>query len=258
MHELGIAQSLLDLGVDQLSVDAALLLNATVNTAGRAGFVFDRYAADAFKFVAIDAARDQVIIGHYTAKTGWVNDAVVSKLIDAGTDYSLGLSLKGSTVSVTLDGQSVAGYVYNAVTVDGHFGLISSAGQASFDDLTVKTSDRAFAAVAAGSSATASTAMPAQTADGSLALMGTLDADLLQDAGADPGTTRTNRAHDLRLLDWVEVPTVSHNDSEKDRRGRQEAKAPTAGEPANATLAVALWDDWLVIESGAGSPEEGV
>jgi hypothetical protein len=142
--------SLLDLGPDNLSIDAVLDLSAKVNTQGRAGFVFDRYSAENFKFVAIDAATDQVIIGHYTAKTGWVNDAVASRVINTGTDYILGISLKGSTVSVTLNGQAVAGFAYNAVTVDGRFGLMASSGAASFDDVTVKTSDRAFAASSGG------------------------------------------------------------------------------------------------------------
>jgi hypothetical protein len=142
--------SLLDLGPDNLSVDAVLDLSAKVNTQGHAGFVFDRYSADNFKFAAIDAVTDQVIIGHYTAKSGWVNDAVASKVINTGTDYTLGISLKGSTVSVTLNGQAVVGFAYNAVTVDGRFGLMASSGAASFDDVTVKTSDRAFAAAGGG------------------------------------------------------------------------------------------------------------
>jgi len=86
-----------------------------------------------------------VIIGHYTAKSGWVNDAVLARTIDAGVDYTLGVSLKGSTVSVTLNAQAAVGFAYNAVTVDGDFGLLATAGAASFDDVKVKTSDRAFA-----------------------------------------------------------------------------------------------------------------
>jgi hypothetical protein len=145
------AFNLIDLPVvDRLSVDATLELSATVSTQGRAGFVFDRYSADNFKFVMIDAPADKVIIGHYTAKSGWVNDAVLAKTIDAGVDYTLGVSLKGSTVSATLNGQAAVGFAYNAVTVDGYFGLLASSGQASFDDVKVKTSDRAFAQVSGG------------------------------------------------------------------------------------------------------------
>jgi len=143
--------SLLDLGPDNLAVSSYLELSTTVSTGttgstgGRAGFIFDRYADGSFKFAAIDAPADQVIIGHYTPKSGWVSDAVVSKVINAGTSYTLRVALKGTTVSVTLDGQTVLGYAFNAATVDGSFGLMATGGSASFDDVRVKTNDPAFA-----------------------------------------------------------------------------------------------------------------
>jgi hypothetical protein len=155
----GTAASLVDLPVvDGLSTNALLELSAKVNTQGRAGFVFDRYALDDFKFVAIDAVTDQVIIGHYTKKSGWVNDAVASRTINAGTDYTLGISVKATTVSVTLNGQAVVGHAFNAVAVDGDFGLLAVSGQTSFDDVKIKTSDRAFAP-SAGSNMLASESM---------------------------------------------------------------------------------------------------
>jgi hypothetical protein len=138
------AVSLLDLGVDNLNVSSVLDLSATVNTQGRAGFIFDRYDENTFKFVAIDVLAKQVIIGHYTAKSGWVKDAVYATTITAGTDYTLGVSLKGSTVSVTLNGQVVLGYAYSASTVDGQFGLFATGGTARFDNVAIKTNDRAF------------------------------------------------------------------------------------------------------------------
>jgi hypothetical protein len=143
----GAAYSLLDLGVDQLSVAALLDMNANVRTDGLAGFIFDEYSADNFKFAAIDANSDEVIIGHYTKREGWVIDASVSKVIDAEKEdgYKLGVVLKGTTVSVTLDGQTVLGHAFNAVSVDGRFGLLATGGQASFDDLNLRTTDTAFA-----------------------------------------------------------------------------------------------------------------
>jgi hypothetical protein len=141
----------LDLGPDSLAFSSYLELSTTVSTGttvgtgGRAGFIFDRYADGSFKFAAIDASAAQVIIGHYTPQRDWVNDAVVSKVINAGTSYTLGVSLKGTTVSVTLDGQTVLGYAFNAATVDGSFGLVATGGVASFDDVRVKTNDPAFA-----------------------------------------------------------------------------------------------------------------
>jgi hypothetical protein len=158
--------SLLDIGPDNLNFNSYLELNAVANTQDRAGFIFDRYGDDSFKFVAIDAATDQLIIGHYTERSGWVEDATVSTLIEADTDYTLGLTLKGSTVSATLgvDGgyQAIVGHVFNASTVDGHFGLMALGGNADFDDVRVKTDDRALevpeAALMAAQSASESTA----------------------------------------------------------------------------------------------------
>jgi len=154
----GTGMSLLDLGPDNLAVSSYLELSAKVSAAGRAGFVFDRYADGSFKFVALDAPADQVIIGHYTPKSGWTSDAVVSKVINAGASYTLGVTLKGTTVSVTLDGQVVLGYAFNAATVDGNFGLLATGGQASFDDVRVKTNDPAFAAAGGGALIAASSA----------------------------------------------------------------------------------------------------
>ena len=116
----------------------------------------------------VDAPADKVIIGHYTTKNGWVNDAVVSKVINAGTTYTLGVTLKGSTVSVTLDGQAVVGFVFNAATVDGNFGLLAAGGNASFDDVRVRTNDRAF--VAAGGANLIATASAAESTQAGAAL----------------------------------------------------------------------------------------
>src|SRR6185436_19019791 len=92
-----IATSLMDLGISGLQLNSTLDLSAKLNTQTRAGFVFDRYSADDFKFVAIDAVSDQVIIGHHTA-AGWVSDVTLAKPIDAGVDYTLGVVLLGSKV----------------------------------------------------------------------------------------------------------------------------------------------------------------
>ena len=140
----GTAMSLLDIGPDHLNVASYLEFSSKVVANGRAGFAFDRNADGGFKFVMVDAPADKVVIGHYTAKSGWVSDAVVSKVINSGTTYALGVTLKGSTVSVTLDGQTVLGYAFNAATVDGNFGLMATDGSASFDDVRVRTNDRTF------------------------------------------------------------------------------------------------------------------
>ena len=138
--------SLVDLGIGRgIETSAIVELSAKLRTDGKGGFVFDRYADDDYKFVTIDAPGDKVIIGHVSPKGGLKIDASFTKTIDVGIDYTLVLTLKGTSASVSLAGQAVGGFVYNGVTVDGDFGLLSSLGKTSFDSFTLKTNDRAFA-----------------------------------------------------------------------------------------------------------------
>jgi Ca2+-binding RTX toxin-like protein len=130
-------------GSFHVNASAQLTLQTTINTAKMAGLIFDYYGPEDFKFAAVQADTDQVIIGHHT-KSGWFFDKVVSKTIDAGVDYTLAVSLKGTTVSVTVNGQAVAGYAYNASVVDGFSGLVTRGGPATFDNVMVKTDDPAF------------------------------------------------------------------------------------------------------------------
>jgi hypothetical protein len=130
-------------GVAQLQVTSLLDMSATFKTAGRAGFVFDRYSDTDFKWVAVDVSTKQVLIGHRTA-AGWFVDAAVSRTtLSATADVKLGVTLRGSTVSVTLDDQAALGFVFNAVAVDGRFGVFTKGAGASFDSVTVKTNDPA-------------------------------------------------------------------------------------------------------------------
>jgi hypothetical protein len=85
----------------------------------------------------------QIILGHSTSK-GWFIDSVYNNSsLAAGVDYNLGLTLKGTTIGVTLNGATVLSRTYNAVVTDGGFGLFSRIGQTSFDSVTVKTDDPA-------------------------------------------------------------------------------------------------------------------
>jgi hypothetical protein len=86
-------------------------------------------------------------------------DAVVSRTIDAGRDYTLGLNLRGGVVNVTLDGQALLSHAFNAVTMDGRFGLLVQSGSASYDTVTVKTDDAAVGAAVAAGNLTASAAV---------------------------------------------------------------------------------------------------
>jgi hypothetical protein len=160
-----VAYSLADLGVDALKVSSYLEISTRLQTQTLGGIIFDQYSSTEFKFAAIDATTGKVVIGHYTAKHGWVSDVTVAKGIVAGTDYDLKVVLKGSTVSVSLNNQVVLGYTFNAVNVDGGFGLLSRAGRSSFDSMVIKTDDPAFAN---------HSSVPLLAADGSLGEAGVL------------------------------------------------------------------------------------
>ena len=52
--------------------------------------------------------------------------------------------MKGSTVSVILDGYVVLGHTYNAVVLDGQSGMLSKGGSTTFEAVTVSTNDPAY------------------------------------------------------------------------------------------------------------------
>jgi hypothetical protein len=122
---------------------AATLLevSATLNTSGLSGIVFDRYSDKDFKFAAIDMVGKQIVIGHVKGGNLSIDASVARSTLLPTTDYKLGVSIKGSTVSVTLNDQAAVGFVFNAVASDGRFGLFSQGVSASFDIVTVKTND---------------------------------------------------------------------------------------------------------------------
>ncbi len=127
--------------LDQLSV---LDLSATIQAGGLAGLMFDHYGPERFKFAAIDPAGDTVMLGHYSPRDGWEIDAQLSTAIPDARDHELGLLIKGSTVSVTLNGNVVLSHAYNALVTDGGFGLIARDAPATFGGFAVKTDDPAF------------------------------------------------------------------------------------------------------------------
>jgi hypothetical protein len=141
-----------DLGLTKgLSSDSYLELSTTVRTGttslvGTAGMIFDQYASDDFKFVAIDLASQRVLVGHADPRRGWTVETAIARTLLANTDYQLSLSLKGASVAITLNGQYVTTWGYNSAVVDGKFGLITRGASATFDNTRIRTNDRAFAA----------------------------------------------------------------------------------------------------------------
>ncbi|HET9823430.1 MAG TPA: LEPR-XLL domain-containing protein [Burkholderiaceae bacterium] len=164
-----------------VSAASSLQLSATLSVAGQGGIVFDMYSPTDFKWAAVSAATNQVLLGHYTAKAGWVVDAAVSRTVAAG-DATLSITLRGTTAVVSLNGQQVLSRIYNANVVDGGVGLFSRAGVTSFDSFTLATDDPKFAPP---------TEKPASAAapTGTLSAANTLAAPGAQSSALATGTT---------------------------------------------------------------------
>jgi hypothetical protein len=136
----------IDLGAG-LQADSYVEFTAQVKTAQMAGLVFDQYALNDYKFVAIDVAGQRVVVGHVDPTRGTVIEQTIAKVLSATTDYTLSLSLKATSVAVTLSGAYVTTWAYNAPVVDGGLGLFTKGGVASFDNVRVRTNDPAFNSV---------------------------------------------------------------------------------------------------------------
>lgn len=128
-----------------LNVGSAYLLDlsGTFKTAGEGGLVFDLYSPTDYKFVTVSLGK--ITLGHRTG-SGFVTDAVYSNSnIVLNADETIGLTLKGTTVSVTRKvgtaNSTVLSFIYNGVVTDGGAGLFSRTGATSFDSVTVKSDD---------------------------------------------------------------------------------------------------------------------
>lgn len=120
-----------------------LRLETKIVTKAIGGIVFDQYTVDDFKWAAYSKATNQILLGHYTARDGWVIDKAVSRVLSG--EVTLALSLKGTTVSVMVNGTVTILHEYNAIVTDGGYGLMARDGAASFNSFTVRSDDPALA-----------------------------------------------------------------------------------------------------------------
>ncbi len=123
-----------------IAANAYLELTTIVSlTAGsRAGIVYDYYSATDYKFIVLDQAAQAVLFGH-VAGTQTVIDDRVARTITAGVAYTLQVTIKGASVSLTVNGAFVLSRAYNAALADGRFGLLVPAGSARFESLRIRT-----------------------------------------------------------------------------------------------------------------------
>ena len=136
--------------------NSSLEFSATFGSETFGGFYFDYYGEHDYKFAGVLADSDEIVIGHWNAKRDeMVYDVVAQIGFNIDSDYDLQIALKGPQVSVAIGVEDARGdvfyhdilaHLFNAVVVDGEFGLLSMGGSASFDSFHVQTDDDAFLA----------------------------------------------------------------------------------------------------------------
>jgi hypothetical protein len=68
----------------------------------------------------------------------------VARTLVATTDYTLTLTIKGTSVSVTVNGSLALSFAFNGAVADGQVGVLSRSGTTSVDAFRVSTNDRDF------------------------------------------------------------------------------------------------------------------
>jgi hemolysin type calcium-binding protein len=134
--------------------NSSLEFSATFNSETFGGFYFDYYGEHDYKFAGVLADSDEIVIGHWNAKRDeMVYDVVAQIGFNIDSDYDLQIALKGPQVSVAIGVEDAYGdviyhdilaHLFNAVVVDGEFGLLSMGGSTSFDSFHVQTDDDAY------------------------------------------------------------------------------------------------------------------
>ncbi|HEV8460189.1 MAG TPA: Calx-beta domain-containing protein [Gaiellaceae bacterium] len=137
------AVSTVNLGVN-IDPASQVEITSTMSTNGVGGIAFDAYAANDFKFAALDIANQRVLVGHVDPKRGYVIDTTFAAALVAGTDYVLDVVAARTVVTVSLNGNVLGSYSYNAATADGKVGVMTYGSTSSFDRFEIKTNDAAF------------------------------------------------------------------------------------------------------------------
>ncbi|MHC4405293.1 MAG: S8 family peptidase, partial [Planctomycetota bacterium] len=103
------------------------------------GFVvFDYQDHTDFKFAGADMNADRWVIGHYD-QTGWHQDAFLSQVIDAATDYRLRVVIEaGNQVALHAGGVPVVSHTFVDTLTDGLVGLGMKNSNTHFDDVVVQ------------------------------------------------------------------------------------------------------------------------
>ena len=254
-----------------------LQIVTVLKTAGVAGVFFDRYSAGDLKFALVDVAAGKVYLGHVSPTTGWVVDAVYSKVLSAATSYNLEVNLQGASASITINGEFMVSAGYNAGVLDGGFGLMVNTGSAAYDRVSVRSNDAALAglspppsvpdvsvnnvSVAEGNSGTRTatvTVTLSQAASGTVTVPWTLRAGTAS-AGSDyAGASGTVTFASGQTTATFTVTIVGDAVLEADETFEVVLGAPTGANLARGSATVTITNDDLpTVSIGSASTTEG-
>ena len=189
------AVQVVELGVGLLA-NSILEMNADIKTDGVSGFIFDRYDAFDYKFIALDVPNDRIIVGHATAEDGQVIDASYSVNLSSNKAARLQITMQGAGVDIKLNGSEVATYGFNSALVDGQFGLTVLSGEGEFENFRLATNDSQF------EEALTLAAQSAQSVSGDSYITGT-----------EPSLEDLQRIYDAALTDWIEAGYVTDDEA---------------------------------------------
>ncbi len=115
---------------------SSLYYQATVNTRGLGGLIFDYKSPFDYKYAAIVPASNQVVLKQVSGQTTIVV-ATSSKFLSTGADTRLGLVLNGSSVTVYVNNMSAMTHNFPLSVSTGQVGLLGLNGQTLFKDLAL-------------------------------------------------------------------------------------------------------------------------
>jgi hypothetical protein len=119
-----------------VSSEIALRLQTTLKTLSNGGLIFDYQNELNFRFIGLFPGTQQLVIGHRDA-LAWNVDAVLNYSFDIGIDYQLTAYVEASSVSVSINGQSLLSWSSATLLNDGYIGLFSLKGTTTFDDFSL-------------------------------------------------------------------------------------------------------------------------
>jgi hypothetical protein len=102
--------------------------------------VFDYFGADEYKYVTLNATTGEVEIGYYVDGRYYVDIAADAGIMP-NTDYTVTLTMFGSTATVAVNGASAVTHTFNSILNDGLFGVTDVSGGTRFDNVVVRTDD---------------------------------------------------------------------------------------------------------------------